>query len=92
MIQSVIFDIQQKLNNKEITCLELVQDKINALKQANDNATNLILEQEALIHKLSNNVTNITEIRKWHILNEDIRQLAEIRDVHMILLLQKQSL
>ncbi|MEY5040645.1 MAG: hypothetical protein RLZZ414_173, partial [Bacteroidota bacterium] len=34
MIQSVIFDIQQKLNNKEITCLELVQDKINALKQA----------------------------------------------------------
>lgn len=48
MIQSVIFDIQQKLNNKEITCLELVQDKINALKQANDNATNLILEQEAI--------------------------------------------
>jgi len=47
MIQSVILDIQQKLNNKEITCVKLVQNKINALKQANDNASNLVLEQEA---------------------------------------------
>lgn len=49
MIQSVILDIQTKLNNKEISCFELVQQKIKALKSAEDNATNLILEEEALL-------------------------------------------
>jgi hypothetical protein len=49
MIQSVILDIQNKLNNKEISCVDLVKQKIDALKSSGDFANNLILEEEALI-------------------------------------------
>lgn len=49
MIQSVILDIQNKLNNKEISCVDLVKQKIDALKSSGDFANNLILEEEALL-------------------------------------------
>jgi aspartyl-tRNA(Asn)/glutamyl-tRNA(Gln) amidotransferase subunit A len=49
MIQSFILDIQKKLNNKDISCVDLVKQKIDALKSSNDFANNLILEEEALL-------------------------------------------
>ena len=48
MSDSIIQEIQTKLNNKEITCTELVQEKIAAVKASDKNATNSTLENMAL--------------------------------------------
>lgn len=48
MIQSTIQDIQNRLNNKEISCAQLVQDKIDALNTSAKNANNAILVEQAL--------------------------------------------
>ena len=48
MTDSTILAIQAKLNNKEITCTELVQQKIAALKSSTKNANNALLEDSAL--------------------------------------------
>ncbi|MFT6746256.1 MAG: aspartyl-tRNA(Asn)/glutamyl-tRNA(Gln) amidotransferase subunit A [Glaciecola sp.] len=48
MNDSTIQEIQTKLNNKEITCTELVQEKIAAVKASDKNANNSTLENLAL--------------------------------------------
>lgn len=48
MSESIIQDIQNKLNNKEITCVALVQEKLDALNASNKNANNAILAESAL--------------------------------------------
>lgn len=48
MSQSTIQDIQNKLNNKEITCVQLVQEKIDALNVSTKNANNAILAEQAI--------------------------------------------
>ncbi len=48
MSQSIIQDIQNKLNNKEISCVQLVQEKIDALSASTKNANNAILADQAL--------------------------------------------
>ncbi len=48
MSDSNIQAIQLKLNNKEITCTALVQEKIANLKASSKNASNAILEELAL--------------------------------------------
>lgn len=48
MSDSIIQDIQDKLNKKEITCTALVREKIAALKASSKNANNAILEELAL--------------------------------------------
>lgn len=48
MSDSIIHDIQLKLNNKEITCTALVQEKIATIKASDKNANNSILEELAL--------------------------------------------
>ena len=48
MSDSIIQEIQKKLNNKEITCTALVQEKIASLKASTKNANNAILEDLAL--------------------------------------------
>ncbi len=48
MSQSTIQDIQNKLNNKEITCVQLVQEKIDALNASTKNANNAILAEQAI--------------------------------------------
>lgn len=47
MSASIIQTLQNRLNNKEISCLALVEEKIQALKNAGDNACNAILEESA---------------------------------------------
>tara|TARA_Y100001933_G_scaffold252397_1_gene291329 strand:- start:1131 stop:2540 length:1410 start_codon:yes stop_codon:yes gene_type:complete len=48
MIQSTIQDIQNRLNNKEISCVQLVQEKIDALNTSTKNANNAVLAEQAL--------------------------------------------
>ena len=48
MIQSTIQDIQNRLNNKEISCVQLVQEKIDALNTSTKNANNVVLAAQAL--------------------------------------------
>ena len=48
MSESIIQDIHNKLNSKEISCVQLVQEKINALQESTKNANNAILEEQAL--------------------------------------------
>ena len=48
MTQSTIQDIQNRLNNKEISCVQLVQEKIDALNASTKNANNAILAEQAL--------------------------------------------
>ena len=48
MIQSTIQDIQNKLNNKAISCVQLVQEKIDALNASTKNSNNAILAEQAL--------------------------------------------
>jgi len=48
MSDSTIQEIQTKLNNKEMTCTELVQEKIAAVKASEKNANNSTLENLAL--------------------------------------------
>ena len=48
MIQSTIQDIQNKLNNKEISCVKLIQKKIDALNASTKNANNAVLAEQAL--------------------------------------------
>lgn len=45
---SVIQDLHNKLVNKEITCVELITEKLNALKADDSNSANIILEEYAL--------------------------------------------
>ena len=40
MSESIIQDIQHKLNNKEVSCVQLVQEKIDALNASTKNANN----------------------------------------------------
>lgn len=48
MSDSIIKDIQAKLNSKAITCAQLVQEKITALETSSKNANNAILKEQAL--------------------------------------------
>lgn len=48
MSVSKIKAVQDSLNNKETTCKALVEQKLNALKSSNDNASNSILTDLAL--------------------------------------------
>ena len=48
MSQSIIQDIQNKLNEKKISCVQLVREKIAALQSSTKNANNLILDEQAL--------------------------------------------
>ena len=48
MSESIIQDIQHKLNNKEVSCVQLVQEKIDALNASTKNANNTILAESAL--------------------------------------------
>ena len=48
MSESIIQDIQNKLNNKEVSCVQLVQEKIDALNASTKNANNAILAESAL--------------------------------------------
>ena len=48
MSESIIQDIQHKLNNKEVSCVQLVQEKIDALNASTKNANNSILAESAL--------------------------------------------
>lgn len=48
MSESLIQEIQDKLNNKEITCVQLVQEKIDALNASTKNANNAILAEQAI--------------------------------------------
>jgi aspartyl-tRNA(Asn)/glutamyl-tRNA(Gln) amidotransferase subunit A len=48
MSESIIQDIQHKLNNKEVSCVQLVQEKIDALNASTKNANNAILAESAL--------------------------------------------
>jgi aspartyl-tRNA(Asn)/glutamyl-tRNA(Gln) amidotransferase subunit A len=48
MSQSTIQYIQNKLNNKELTCVQLVQEKIDALHASTKNTNNAILSEQAL--------------------------------------------
>lgn len=48
MSESIIQDILNQLNSKEISCVQLVQEKINALQESTKNANNAILEDQAL--------------------------------------------
>jgi len=48
MSESTIQVIQDKLNNKEISCVQLVQQKIDALNASTKNANNAILAESAL--------------------------------------------
>lgn len=48
MSKSIILSIQNQLNNKEISCVQLVQQKINELKSSSLNANNSLLEESAL--------------------------------------------
>jgi len=48
MSESIIQDIQHKLNNKEVSCVQLVQEKIDALNASTKNANNSILVESAL--------------------------------------------
>ena len=45
---SVIQDLHNKLVNKEITCTELITQKLNALKADDSNSANIILDEYAL--------------------------------------------
>lgn len=45
---TAIEEIQSKLNNKEISCVDLVQEKIAALKATDNNANNSFIEDLAL--------------------------------------------
>ena len=48
MSESIIQDIQHKLNNKEVSCVQLLQEKIDALNASTKNANNSILVESAL--------------------------------------------
>ncbi len=48
MSESIIQDIQNKLNNKEVSCVQLVQEKIDSLNASSKNANNAILAESAL--------------------------------------------
>jgi aspartyl-tRNA(Asn)/glutamyl-tRNA(Gln) amidotransferase subunit A len=48
MSESIIQDIQNKLNNKEVSCVQLVQEKIDSLNASSKNANNTILAESAL--------------------------------------------
>ncbi len=48
MSESTIQAVQDRLNGKEISCVQLVQEKIDALKSSNKNANNAILAESAL--------------------------------------------
>ena len=48
MSESIIQAVQNKLNNKEISCVQFVQQKIDALNASTKNANNIILAESAL--------------------------------------------
>ena len=63
-MESQIHKIHQQLVNKEISCMSLVQEKLNLLKQNTHNSVNSLLEDSALASakKVDTKIENGQEI------------------------------
>ena len=61
---SAILALHEKLKNKSITCVALVQEKLSQLKESNLNSSNLILEEYAinLAKKVDAKINNLSLI------------------------------